>query len=296
MGQTLKDKVAVVTGSGRGLGKSMAVLLAEEGAKVVINDVGGAKDGGGTSSTPAEETVNEIKGKGGTAVANYDSVATTDGGTNIIKTALDNFGRIDILVNNAGILRDTMFHKMEPDVWDAVIKVHLYGHYNCTRPAMIHMREQKSGRIINITSLAALGNAGQGNYSAAKAGILGLTRTLAKEGSRNNITCNALIPFAPTRLSWTPDIEESWTKAADAGDETIKGYLELMKATSPDDLAPMVAYLASDAAANITGRTIYVQGGMIQLFSDPTPVKTIKKPERWTIEELVESMPKLFEK
>ena len=158
MGEILKDKVAVVTGSGRGIGKAIAVLLAEEGCKVVVNDLGGDKDGTGASESPAAETVQEIKNSGGMAVANYDSVATAEGGVNIVKAAVDNFGKLDILVNVAGITRDRMIFNMTEEEWDAVMKVHLYGHFHCTRPACALMREQKSGRIINISSPAAFGS------------------------------------------------------------------------------------------------------------------------------------------
>ena len=180
----LDNKVAVITGSGRGIGRGMALLFAREGAKVVVNDPGVNTDGSGHDNGPADQVAAEIKAAGGSAVANYDSVATVDGGEAIVKAALDAFGRIDILVNNAGILRDRMIFNMTEEEWDAVIAVHLKGHYNCTKPASIIMRQQRYGRIINMSSTSGIiGNPGQANYGAAKSGIAGFTRVVA-EGSR----------------------------------------------------------------------------------------------------------------
>ncbi|MFQ5925792.1 MAG: SDR family NAD(P)-dependent oxidoreductase, partial [Dehalococcoidia bacterium] len=213
MGDRLKGKVAVVTGAGRGIGRAEALLLAEEGAKVVVNDLGGAPDGSGEATSPADEVVKEIKDRRGEAVANYDSVATPEGGENIIKTAIDTFGRLDILINNAGILRDRMVFNMSPEEWDAVIKVHLYGHFNCTRPACVIFRQQRSGRIINTSSEAGLGNMGQANYSAAKEGIVGFTRTVARDMGRYGVTCNAIRPIAATRLTVTPELQAALERA-----------------------------------------------------------------------------------
>ncbi len=292
MGDLLKDKVAVVTGSGRGLGRAFALLMAEEGAKLVINDLGGEKDGSGASKMAADEVVEEIRASGGAAAANYDSVATAQGGESIIKTALDNFGRIDILVNNAGILRDRMLHNMSDEEWDLVMKVHLYGHFYCTRPAIIQMRQQRSGRIINVASPAALGNPGQSNYGAAKAGVLGFTRTVAREVGRLGITCNSIIPAAPTRMAWSPELEAAWEKrkAAGAMDVTTAALGEL-KEMAPEDNAPLVVYLASDEAANINGATFQIWKGKIHLFTELVPIKTIEKAERWTVAELREAVP-----
>jgi NAD(P)-dependent dehydrogenase (short-subunit alcohol dehydrogenase family) len=293
VGELLKDKVAVVTGSGRGLGRAFAHLLAEEGARVVVNDLGGETDGTGASGMVADEVVKEIQSRGGAAAANYDSVASAQGGENIIKTALDNFGRIDILVNNAGIIRDRMFHNVSEEDWDIMLKVHLYGSYYCTKPAVIQMRQQKSGRIINIVSPAVFGNPGQSHYGAAKAGLLGLTRTLAREFGRNNITCNALIPSAPTRLSWTPDLDEFLQKRIAEGKvDPMQAALLEMKEMAPEDNAPLLVYLASDEAANINGCTFWVLGNRIHLYSDPVPVKTIYKAERFTVDDLRALMPK----
>ncbi len=217
----------------------------------------------------------EIKAKGGEAVASYDTVTTTDGGENIIKTCVDSFSKIDILVNNAGILRDRMIHKMSPEEWDTVIKVHLYGAFNCTRPAAILMRQQRSGRIINITSPTALGGVpGQSNYGTAKAGVLGFTRVLSRELGRYGITVNAFCPIAATRMT-----------------ETF-GHGVMQRMPQPEDNAAIVAFLASDAAANINGQTIACTGGQIALYTpNPTVVRSIHKDGRWTVEELLKIMP-----
>ena len=207
MGDYLKDKVAVVTGSGRGIGRGIAILMAQEGAKVVVNDLGGATDGSGGDKSPADEVVNEIKAKGGEAVANYDSVASSEGGENIIKSALDSFGQLDILVNNAGILRDRMIFNMSDEEWDAVLKVHLYGTFYCARAACRVFRNQKSGRIINFSSSSGLGNLGQVNYSAAKEAIVGFTRTVARDMGKYGVTCNAIRPGAATRMTVTPELK-----------------------------------------------------------------------------------------
>ncbi|MEX0749256.1 MAG: SDR family NAD(P)-dependent oxidoreductase, partial [Dehalococcoidia bacterium] len=197
----LEGRVAVVTGSGRGIGRGIAMLFAREGAKVVVNDPGGNVDGTGHDNGPADQVVAEIKGECGTAVASYDSVADADGGEAIIKTAVDTFERIDILVNNAGILRDRMIFNMSEQEWDDVIDVHLKGHYNCTRPASILMRQQRFGRLINFSSGSGLiGNPGQANYGAAKSGVAGFTRVVAKDLGRYGVTCNAIAPAAATRM------------------------------------------------------------------------------------------------
>lgn len=293
MGELLKGKVVVVTGSGRGIGRAISLLMAEEGAKVVVNDLGGAADGTGTSARPAEEVVAEIKKKGGTAVPNFDSVATPEGGEGIIKTAMDNFGRIDVLVNNAGIIRDRMIFNMTPEDWDVIIKVHLYGHFYCTKPASIVMRQQRWGRIINVSSPAALGNMGQANYGSAKAGILGFTRCVARDLGRYGVTCNALIPGAATRLSWNPDMEVAVKKRLDAGmTDALTQGLAAIPTLKPEDNAPLVVFLASDAAAGINGCTFQVWANTIHLYSDPVPVKTLFAQGAWTVAGLVEAMPK----
>lgn len=291
MGDRLKDKVAVVTGAGRGVGRGVAIALAVEGAKVVVNDLGGATDGSGESATPADEVVAEIKKDGGEAVANYDNVATLEGGESIINTAVDSYGKIDILVNNAGILRDKMIFNMTPEEWDAVIKVHLYGLFHCTKPAAILMRQQKGGRIISMSSTSGLlGNAGQANYGAAKAGIAGFTRVVSRDLGRYGITVNAIAPGAGTRMTVSPEMETARQRRIDRG-EISQAQADAGKMPEPDDVAPIVVYLATDAAADINGCTFGAAGGRIALHTDPVAVKSIYKDGRWTLDELMRVVP-----
>jgi len=296
MGDRLRGKVALVTGAGRGLGRAHALALAAEGAKVVVNDFGGASDGTGDSTVPADEVVAEIHEMGGEAVANYDSVATREGGERIIKSAIDNFGRLDILVNNAGILRDRMIFKMTEEEWDAVMKIHLYGHYYCTKPACAIMREQRSGRIINTSSEAWLGNISQANYSAAKAGIIGFTRTVARDMGRYGLTCNAICPLAKTRLGLRPEQLEAAKKAAEEGDTFMLELWQRMEHLMPEDVSPFVVYLATDEAASINGCVFSVQGGDIGIYPDPVLTRTIHKEGRWTVDELIDIMPRTIAK
>ncbi|HUV44142.1 MAG TPA: SDR family NAD(P)-dependent oxidoreductase [Dehalococcoidales bacterium] len=286
MGDRLKGKVAIVTGAGGGIGRGHALALASEGAKVVVNDLGGAVDGSGSSSSAASKVAEEIKAAGGEAVANHDSVTSVEGGENIIKTAVDAFGKLDILVNNAGILRDRMVFNMSPEEWDSVIKVHLYGHFNTTRPACVLFRQQRSGRIINTSSTSGLGNRGQSNYAAAKEGIVGFTRTVAIEMGRYGVTCNAIRPNAGTRMTMSDDMKQA---AERSGRGEIVKYMESMK---PEDIAPLIVWLASDDSANVNGRTFFVQTGRIALFSEPVQEKVIEKQGGFTIDELFEKMPK----
>ena len=233
----------VVTGSGGGLGRQHALLFAQRGAKVVINDLGGSRDGTGAGSEMADNVVQEIIDAGGEAVANYDNVATPDGGTAIVQTALDAFGTIDIVVNNAGILRDVTFHKMEESQWDSVLKVHLYGTYYVTRAAWPHLRDKSYGRVVVTTSTSGLyGNFGQSNYGAAKLGVVGLINTLALEGRKYNITANAIAPIAATRM--TEDIMPE----------------DMLAALDPAFVSPLVVHLASEECTD-SGEVVLAGGG-----------------------------------
>ena len=272
------DRVAVVTGGGRGIGRGIALSLAAEGAKVVVN------------RGLAEEVVAEIKNMGGEAVANLDSVDTVEGGENIIRTAVNTFGRIDILVNNAGILRDRMIFNMSPEEWDAVIKTHLYGHFNCTRPASALMRQQGSGRIINISSRSGLGNPGQANYSAAKEGIIGFTRSVARAMGGYGVTCNAIRPSASTRMTISPEMEVAMRRRVARGEMT-EAQVAARRLPDPEDVGPFVAWLCTDAGANINGYDFAVSGGHIGLYSQPVEIKSIDKEGRWTLAELDRIMP-----
>jgi NAD(P)-dependent dehydrogenase (short-subunit alcohol dehydrogenase family) len=242
----VQDRVVVVTGAGGGLGRGYALSLAREGASVVVNDLGGARDGTGAGSAMADQVVAEIKNAGGRAVANYDSVAEPAGAGNIVKTALDEFGAIHGVVSNAGILRDGTFHKMPFENWDAVLKVHLYGGYNVIRAAWPHFREQSFGRVVVATSTSGLfGNFGQANYSAAKLGLVGLINTLAQEGAKYNIKANAVAPIAATRM--TQDILPP----------------EVFEKLTPEYVAPVVAYLCSEEVPD-SASVFIVGGGKVQ--------------------------------
>jgi NAD(P)-dependent dehydrogenase (short-subunit alcohol dehydrogenase family) len=260
----LDGRVAVVTGSGRGIGKGIALCLAKEGAKVVVNDPGSTVDGRGKEGDPAHEVVEEIKKAGGQAVANYDSVAEFAGAERIIKTAVESFGRIDILVNNAGILRDKSVVKMEESDFDAVLAVHLKGTFNCGRHAIPLMREQNYGRVINITSSAGLrGNFGQSNYSAAKAGVMGLTFTWALECAKYGITVNAMAPAGLTRMvGLIPGMEGK----------------PMAPEMDPNQNAPMIAFLASEKAAHVNGQIFGRRGFAFTLFQTPRPIAAMFKP------------------
>jgi NAD(P)-dependent dehydrogenase (short-subunit alcohol dehydrogenase family) len=237
-------KVAIITGAGGGLGRSHALELARRGALVVVNDLGGAVTGEGASTTAAEAVVQEIKAAGGEAVANYDSVATPEGGEAIVQTAIDAYGRVDIVINNAGILRDKSFHNMTPDLVDAVIDVHLKGAFNVTQPAYVRMREQGYGRIVNTSSPAGVfGNFGQTNYGAAKMGLVGFTRVLAVEGAKNNIKANAIAPVAKTRMT-----------------EDLLG--PMADNLLPEHITPIVAWLAHEDCP-VSGEVYSCGGGRV---------------------------------
>jgi NAD(P)-dependent dehydrogenase (short-subunit alcohol dehydrogenase family) len=271
----LDGKVAVVTGAGRGIGKAEALLLAQEGAKVVVNDLGVEFDGEGSDRKVADQVVEEIRRAGGQAVANYESVSVFQAARNIIDTAVNAFGRLDILVNNAGFVRDRMVFKMTEEEFDAVVAVHLKGTFNCGRWACAYFRERNGGgRIINTTSAAGLaGNVGQTNYAAAKAGIAIMTLTWSLEMEKYGVTVNAIAPAARTRM----------TEMTFGDFEPEKGEFDF---SSPDNVAPLVAYLASDDAQQITGKIFGVQGGDIDLYETWKVKKSISKEGKYSVDEL----------
>lgn len=304
--QRLKDKVAVVTGAGRGVGRGIAIAMASEGAKVVVNDLGGALDGSGGSKAPAEEVVDEIKKAGGDAVTSFASVAEVEGAEGIIKTAIDSFGRIDVLVNNAGILRDRMIWNMTDEEWDSVIKTHLYGHFYCTRAAARWMRDAakegklKSGRIINITSHAGIkGNAGQPNYSAAKAGVVGFTYSCAIALGGVGITCNAIAPRAITRLTDTIPEDRLRALAVRRGiatpDEVQNLAVDELKRKflggGPEAIGPLACWLASDESGHVNGHVFMATEGKVGIFNAMDETKLAFKDGIFTIDELWDIMP-----
>lgn len=239
----VNGRVVIVTGAGGGLGREYALLLAANGARVVVNDLGGARDGSGSGTSMADAVVAEIRAAGGEALANYDSVATEEGAANIVRTALAGFGGVHGIVNNAGILRDKAFHKMTADDWDAVLRVHLFGGFQVTRAAWPHLREQGYGRVVMATSTTGIyGNFGQANYAAAKAGLIGLVDTLAIEGRKYNILANAVAPMAATRM--TEDVAPP----------------ELLEKLPPAQVAPIVGHLLSEECTE-TGAVLVVGGG-----------------------------------
>ena len=284
----LDDKIAVVTGAGRGIGREIALLLAAEGAQVVVNDLGGATDGTG-GGTIAEDVAAEIEAAGGRAVANTQSVATVEGGESMLASAIDNFGGLDILVNNAGILRDRSIFNLEEADWDAVINVHLRGHYCCSRPFAKYVRETaRTGcRIINFSSVSGLfGNFGQSNYGAAKAGIAGFSRVLALELAKYGCTVNTISPGAMTRM--TIPLREA------RGEQVTE---QEMESGGPQHIAPMVAWLCTEEAAGISGEIIHCGRGLVGIMQQPAVIKCFEKGGSglWTIDELDDYMPHLLE-
>jgi len=269
----LDGKVAVVTGGGTGIGRAVSIGLAAAGAKVVVNDYGVGVDGRDPSSAPANEVVGVIQKAGGQAIASPESVATMAGGKAVVGLALKEFGDLHVLVCCAGILRERMIFNMSEEEWDAVIAVHLKGHFTVMQPATAHMREKKRGCIIGFTSTAGLeGSPGQPNYSAAKEGIVGLMRSTALAMAKYGVRCNAISPTADTRMTQRLPSERRGAATA----------------TPPEAIAPVVAFLASDRAAHITGQVIGVRGTEVSVYSHPAPLRTATKVAPWTPEDLAE--------
>jgi 3-oxoacyl-[acyl-carrier protein] reductase len=293
MAERLAGRAAVVTGAGRGIGRAIAELLAAEGAAVVVNDLGGNVDGSGAATSVADEVVAGIRARSGTAVANYDSVADFRAAERIVDTAVREFGAIDVLVNNAGILRDRMLFNMSEAEWDAVIAVHLKGTFNCTRHAAARMREQRRGRIVSMSSTSGVfGNSGQANYGAAKDGIAGLTRVVARDLGKYGITVNAVCPGATTRMTQTVS-DAARTARQKSGIQSPGGQRTFqLEHTGPENVAPWVVYLATDAAAHVNGQVFFVMGGLIALLNYPAPLRTMYTDGRWTPEEIATLFPR----
>lgn len=288
----LDGRVAIITGAGRGIGREHALLFAAEGAKVVVNDLGGSLDGSSSAASPAEEVVAEILAMGGEAVANHDNVADWEGGARLVQSALDNFGELHVLVNNAGILRDRVLVNLSEDDWDSVIHVHLKGHFVPTRHAAAYWREQaKAGTpvkasVINTSSTSGLlGNVGQSNYGAAKAGIAAFTVIIAEELGRYGVRANAIAPAARTRMTEsTPGLSDYVVKPADAS---------VFDVWDPANISPLVATLAMQDCES-TGQVYFVQGGTVRKFQNWTMTETLEKNDRWEVAELAQQLPTLL--
>lgn len=269
----MDGKVVVVTGAGRGVGRGVALLMAAEGAQVVVNDIGAALDGSGGEQTPAQEVVDEIEAAGGQAVASYDSVADWSSAEKIVQCALDSFGRIDAVVNNAGILRDVIFHKMSESDWDAVVNVMLKGSFNVSRHAANHFRKQESGALVHMTSTAGLiGAIGQANYAAAKLGIVGLSNTIARDMEKYRVRSNCLAPSGWTRMIASIPTDSPAQQKRVAQRMTVKAEMN----------APLTVFLCSDAASEVSGQVFYVRKNELFLFSQHRPMRSVHRSEGWT--------------
>jgi NAD(P)-dependent dehydrogenase (short-subunit alcohol dehydrogenase family) len=275
----MQGKVVLVTGAGGGIGRAIALAMAAAGAKVVVNDVGASLTGDATGLNPGEQVVQEIRTAGGEAVANGDSVADALGAERMVNMAVETFGRIDCVVNNAGILRDRIFHKMSLDDFDAVIKVHLYGAFHTSKAAALHFKEQGSGSLVHMTSASGLvGNFGQANYAAAKLGVTALSKSIALDMQKFNVRSNCICPFAWSRM----------TSSIPAATPEEQARVERLKRMTPDKIAPLTVYLASDAAAGVTGQVFAVRNNEISLMSQSRPLRSVHRSEGWTPESIGE--------
>jgi NAD(P)-dependent dehydrogenase (short-subunit alcohol dehydrogenase family) len=277
MPNIVAGKVAIVTGAGRGIGRGIALLMAQEGAKVVACDIGASLDGAGTDAGPAQAVVDESKKAGGEAIASTASISEPGNADKIVEAALDAFGRVDILVNNAGILRDRIFHRMSWSDWSDVIDVHLHGSFAMSRACATHFREQNSGSFVHMTSTSGLvGNFGQANYMAAKMGIVGLSRGIALDMERFKVRSNCVAPFAWTRM----------IDSIPAETEEEKARVTAFRQMTPEKIAPLVVYLGSDRAAGISGQIFSVRNNEIYLFNQNRPIRTLHGSDGWTPEKL----------
>jgi len=285
MSGMLEGKVVAVTGAGRGVGREIALLCAKEGAAVIVNDPGVGQEGDGGDSGPAKQTVNDIKAAGGKAASNLASVADPAGAASIIEDAVRTFGRIDAVVNNAGILRDRIWHKMSHEDWSAVIDVHLNGCFNVSKAATPYFRDQGSGSFIHFTSTSGLiGNVGQANYTAAKMGIIGLSQSIALDMARVGVRSNCIAPFAWSRM----------TASIPATTDAEKLRVARLQEMSADKIAPMVAFLASDASASVTNQIFGVRKNEIYLFSKPRPIRSMHRDGGWTAESIASDLLRAF--
>ena len=281
----LEGKVVIVTGGGRGIGRDFCLAMAKQGAKVVVNDPGGSAAGEGVDAGPAQQVVEEIRAAGGTALANTESVAAWDSANRIIKAAVDYFGRLDVVVNNAGILRDRIFHNMSVEEWKSVIDVHLNGSFYMARAAAPYFKSEGGGRYIHMTSTSGLiGNFGQANYAAAKLGIVGLSKSIALDMARYNVTSNCISPFAWSRLIGTIPTETAEEKARVAKIQTME----------TSKIAPLAVFLSSEAAKDVSGQIFAVRANEIFLMGQSRPVRSVHRSEGWTAETVANhAMPSL---
>ena len=278
-GKLLEGKVALVTGGGRGIGRDFSLMLAANGAKVLVNDLGSTEKGEGADLFPAMEVAKEIRDAGGEAEVNHDSVSDFAAAQGMVDQAMDTFGRLDIVINNAGILRDVIFHKMTEDEWDSVIGVHLKGAFGVSRAAATVFRNQESGVFVHMTSTSGLiGNFGQANYAAAKLGIVGLSKSISLDMARFNVRSNCISPFAWSRMIGTIPI----------GDEAQRERVEKIKQMTPAKIAPVAVALASDAAKDVTGQIFAVRNNEIFLMGQSRPLRSVHRSEGWTPDSVLE--------
>jgi NAD(P)-dependent dehydrogenase (short-subunit alcohol dehydrogenase family) len=279
---SVKDKVVVVTGSGRGIGRAIALLAGSEGAKVVVNDLGVAPDGSGVDTGPAEEVAEEIRAAGGEATASFDSIADAESAQRIIDHAVATYGRVDAVVNNAGILRDRIFHKMSTEEWQAVIQVHLDGYFHVSRAAAPYFREQNSGSFVHFTSPSGLiGSVGQANYAAAKMGVVGLSTGIAHDMARYNVRSNCIAPSAWSRLVAGVPVRNK------DEEERNKRWEQSM---SVDKIAPLTVFLAGNDSADVNGQVFKVRGNEIFLMSQPRPLRSLHRDRGWDQNSLLDHM------
>jgi len=293
----LKGKNAIVTGAAGGLGKEVCLALAREGANILCNDIGADRSGAGTEKTGVDKVVDAVKAIGVKAIANYDSVTDFDAAERMIKTCVSEFGKLDILVNCHGMLRDRMIFNMTKDEWDSVINVHLNGAFYTCRHACVVMREQKFGRIINVTSDAWRGTLGHVNYGAAKGGIVSLTRAIAREMGKLNVTANCFAPIAATRMTLNDDVKKRTLKAVELGQTTKEEADYLLNMPGPEHVPPIIVYLATDKAWDINGQVFHCEGGRVGYYCEPVEVKSIFKDLKYgpfTTDELVAMVPKML--
>ncbi|MBQ0798087.1 MAG: SDR family NAD(P)-dependent oxidoreductase [Porticoccaceae bacterium] len=293
-GMNLKGKSAIVTGAGRGIGRAIALELANQGARIVVADPGAGRGGEATEEAPADQVVGEIQALGGEAISALAPVDDYQAASGIIGQCVEAFGSVDIVVNCAGVLRERMIWNLSEDDWDTVIRVHLKGHYNMAHHAAKVMRGQRSGRIINFSSDAWRGSVGQANYAAAKGGIVSLTRALARELGRYGVTANAICPIAATRMTMDQGVIDGMKRRLETGLITQDRYDSIMAMPGPEFVAPMVAYLATDAAEDVNGQIFHVEQGRVSIYCEPVEEKALLKTQddgMFTVEELIDSIP-----